>query len=272
MAAIRAAADSIRPLLPGRPCAAIVLGSGLSAAGRGRLLASVPFSEIPGFPLPSVEGHCGTLEVRESGGAVAAYLSGRVHLYEGFSPHEVVFPVRVMAALGIPNLILTNAAGGIRNDLEPGDLMLIRDHLDLTGQSPLDGPNIDALGPRFPDMTSLWHPGLLAAAAEAAAAAGSAAPQGVYAGVRGPAYETPAEIEMLRRLGADAVGMSTVHEAVAAGHAGMRVLGLSVIANRAAIAGRRPLTHGEVLERSGRAAKTTSSIIEAVLARIAAGL
>ncbi len=272
MSLIARAAETVKKSFDARPTAAVVLGSGLSGfAASRRPITSIPFAYIPGFPPPSVEGHQGTLEVHGFGGGAAVVLRGRVHLYEGWAPHEVVFPVRVMSALGVPAIILTNAAGGIRAGLDPGSLMLISDHINFTGQNPLEGPNIDSLGQRFPDLAALWDPVLIEQASKFAYAAGVEISRGVYAGVRGPAYESPAEIEMLRRLGADAVGMSTVHEAIAGFHAGMRVIGLSVITNHAASRDGCRMTHAEVLETAGKASQNAGVVIEAILEELGWG-
>jgi purine-nucleoside phosphorylase len=248
-ARIQEAAASIRARL-GRDAAAdigLVLGSGLGAmADAAEAAAALAYREIPHFPVPAAEGHRGRLVLGRLEGRRVAVLQGRVHLYEGYTAEQVAFAVRVLRALGAHTLIVTNAAGGLAPDLRAGNLMLIGDHINVTGTNPLVGPNDAGLGPRFPDMSSAYDAGLRAAAMEAARAEQLALREGVYAGVLGPAYETPAEAAMLRRWGADAVGMSTVPEVIAARHAGLRVLGISVITNAVA-AEPAAVTHDQVL-------------------------
>lgn len=232
--------------MPEAPALGVVLGSGLggfadSLAG----LVRIPYSDIPGMPQPAVAGHPGNLCFGRVGSVPVACLQGRVHLYEGHPVSAVVFAVRMLAALGARGVLLTNAAGGIARTLAPGDLMLIIDHLNLTGQNPLVGPNVGS-GPRFPDMTRAYSPELADAARRAAAEAGIALGEGVYAGMLGPSYETPAEISMLERLGADAVGMSTVPEVIALRHAGVHVGAVSCITNLAAGRSGALLDHSEV--------------------------
>jgi purine-nucleoside phosphorylase len=238
------------------------LGSGLGAfTGTLADPVRVSYSEIEGFPTTSVSGHGGELVFGTGGGKKIACLSGRVHLYEGHAPSRVVFGVRLLAALGCRAVILTNAAGGIRSDLRPGSLVLVSDHINLTGINPLVGENV-APFPRFPDMTEVYDPTLRALAKEAAREASIELTEGVYAGLLGPSYETPAEIRMLERLGADVVGMSTVHEAIALRHRGVRVSALSLVTNLAAGRAGRPLDHAEV-EAAGAAARAD---VEALLA------
>lgn len=236
------------------PDTAVVLGSGLGHADLGHESLRLRYAQIPGFPRPRVPGHPGTLSMI---GRVAV-LRGRIHYYEGHSLKEVVEPVRVLARLGVRTLILTNAAGGIAAGLKPGDLMGIVDHLNLMGGNPLRG------APTFADLTRVYDPALLKRAEAAAKLLGFKLKKGVYAAVPGPSYETPAEVAMLRRLGADAVGMSTVPEAIAAAHAGMKVLALSLISNRAAKAG-RPVSHDEVLERARVSGVRTAALLRGIL-------
>jgi purine-nucleoside phosphorylase len=220
------------------PDVGIVLGSGLGTLAEAvEQAATIPYAEIPHVPVSTVEGHRGQLALGRLEGRAAAVMQGRAHLYEGYTAAQVTFPIRVLAALGVRTLIVTNAAGGIRAEFNPGDLMIITDHINFTGTNPLVGPNDDALGPRFPGMSQAYDPSLCAFAEAAARAEQIPVHTGVYAGVLGPSYETSAEIEMLARWGADAVGMSTVLEVIAARHAGLRVLGISAITDAI---GRRP--------------------------------
>ncbi len=245
----------------GPPRVALVLGSGLGAyAERMADAAQLPYAELPHFPRSSVPGHAGRLWLGKVAGVPAAVMQGRVHLYEGWRPDEVAFGVRVLARMGARAVCLTNAAGGIRADLAPGELMRITDHLNLSGQNPLVGLNDDRLGPRFPDLSDAYSPALARALDQAAAAAGVPLKSGVYCQLLGPSYETPAEIRMLRTLGADAVGMSTVPEVIAARHAGLEVAALSCITNRAAGLADKPLSHREVAE--------TAALVEQALGRL----
>jgi purine-nucleoside phosphorylase len=231
-----------------RPLLGIVLGSGLAAFAENLESAqSFAFGDLPHFSTPRVAGHPGKFWLGVRGSVPLAVLQGRLHLYEGCSPNQVVFGIRVLRALGVRGVLLTNAAGGIRDDLARGTLMKIADHLNLSGHSPLRGENDGRMGVRFPDLSHVYDSALAQAMDAAAIEAGlPALASGVYAQVLGPAFETPAEVRMLRTLGADAVGMSTVLEAIAARHAGLRVAGLSFIANRAAGLGTRRIDHDAV--------------------------
>lgn len=236
------------------PEAVIVLGSGLGdVAEHLEDKRSVASSDLDGYPRSTVSGHRGTVHAGTLSGVPVMILQGRVHLYEGYSPEEVVRPLRAAVTLGARTVILTNAAGGVDPGFAPGQLMLISDHLNLTFKSPLTGPNDDRRGPRFPDMTDTYDPALRALARERAAALGIPLAAGVYAGLPGPTYETPAEVRMLAALGASAVGMSTVQEAIACRHLGARIAGISCITNPAAGIAGTPLDHEEV-ERAGAAA------------------
>jgi purine-nucleoside phosphorylase len=258
------AAAHVQARSPLRPAIGVVLGSGLGAfADALEDAVSVPFGEIPHFPASTVVGHTGSLVVGRSRGVPVAVMKGRVHFYEGYALEQVVFPVRVLGRLGISTLVLTNAAGAINPAFAPGDLMVIEDHLNLLG-NPLLGPNEDALGPRFPDMSEVYDRGLRDVAEAACRTASVRCHRGVYVSLTGPSYETPAEIRMFRTMGADAVGMSTVPEAIAARHMGMRVVGLSCLTNMAAGVTDRKLDHREVLETGER---VKSALLE-VLARI----
>ncbi len=215
-----------------QPQAAVTLGTGLSGlAEEIEPFAVVPYAEIPGFPLSTVESHAGELILGNLAGRPVAALAGRFHLYEGYSAQEVVFPVRVLALLGAQAFIFSNAAGGLDLGMAPGRVMLVRDHINLTGRNPLRGPNLDQWGERFPDMSRTYDPGLMDLARRVARQEGIILYEGVYVSVMGPSLETPAETRMLRNMGADAVGMSTVLEVIAARHMGRRVAALSAIAN-----------------------------------------
>ncbi|MDR7544958.1 MAG: purine-nucleoside phosphorylase [Armatimonadota bacterium] len=230
------------------PEVAIILGSGLGAlADLVGAVASMPFSEIPHFPPAGVEGHRGRLVVGTLEGRRVAVMQGRAHYYEGYTMPEVVFPVRALYAMGARILIVTNAAGGLNRHFRAGDLMVIADHINFMGSNPLIGPNEEDLGPRFPDMSEAYDPALMELAEQVAVELGIPLRKGVYVGVSGPSYETPAELRMMARWGADAVGMSTVPEVIAARHLGMRVLGISAIADLATGEQRAKVTHDQVL-------------------------
>jgi purine-nucleoside phosphorylase len=238
-----------------RPAVGIVLGSGMGALadGLGEAVA-IPYEEIPEFPAVTVPGHAGRLVVGRLGSVPVAVLQGRVHLYEGVDPADVTFGVRLLGWYGVKSLLLTNAAGAVNPALAPGDLVRITDHLNLTGADPLRGANDDRLGPRFPDMSEAYDARLGRLLETCAARRGVKLGAGVYAGLAGPSYETPAEIRMLRTLGADLVGMSTVLEVIAARHSGMRVAAVSLVTNLGAGLSATPLDHGEVLAAGAGAA------------------
>jgi purine-nucleoside phosphorylase len=263
------AVDAIRGRVSVVPEVAVVLGSGLGAFVE-RLTDSValPYGDLPHWPVPQVQGHAGRLVVGALGGRRVAALAGRVHAYEGHPPSRVAFAVRVLGVAGVKVVVLTNAAGAINPRFAPGALMVIDDHINLTGSSPLVGANDDRFGPRFPDMTHVYSPRLRALADEGGRALGLGLVHGVYAGVLGPGYETPAEIRYLQTIGADAVGMSTVAEAVAARHLGLEVLGISCLANAAAGVRPEPLSHAEVLAGTARAARGFAALLEDVVARL----
>jgi purine-nucleoside phosphorylase len=238
---------------PRIPRVGVVLGSGLGKFAESVAEPTVvPYSDIPHFKKAGVVGHAGRLVLGRIGPASVAVLQGRLHYYEGHDIGDVVFPLRVLAKLGIQSLLLTNAAGGINREFRPGDLMIIRDHINLTGLNPLRGANDERLGPRFPDMSAAYDPAFQEIVAAALEDIGLPARRGVYAGLIGPSYETPAEIRMLAALGADAVGMSTVPEAICARHMGLRVAGISCITNLAAGLSAQPLSHREVTETGER--------------------
>jgi len=250
---------------PARPRVGIVLGSGLGDMARSlRDPLLIPYKLIPFFPRPTVPGHGGTLHLGSWRGVPVAVLDGRAHLYEGYTPAEVVFPVRVLALAGVKILLVTCAAGGIAARAEPGSFMLFSDHLNLQGVNPLTGSHDARWGPRFVDMSESYDPELHRQARRAAARLRLKCFEGVYAALLGPTYETPAEIQALRRLGADAVGMSTVPEVLAARQLGMRVLALATITNRAAGLSRRPLSHEEVLEAGKRAGRDLARLLDAL--------
>jgi len=265
---IRAAAAELSRRIPDWPKIAVVLGS--AQASFAEALAdrtAIPYGEIPGWPVPRVAGHAGELAVGRCAGKRVAALCGRVHLYEGWTPQQVVFGVRVMGLLGVKVLVLTNAAGAIRETFRPGMQVLITDHINLQGTNPLTGPNDDSLGPRFPDMSEAYDRGLLETARAAAREAGVETGEGVYAAMLGPSFETPAEIRFLRTIGADLAGMSTVPEVIAARHMEMRVLAVSTVTNMAAGLQQR-LSHEEVLETGKASAEALRRLLEAFLARV----
>ena len=266
---VEAAAGFLRGRIGEPPRVAVVLGSGLGAfADRLTGPVQVPYGEIPHWPAAAVVGHAGVLVAGKSGGLPVLTLSGRAHFYEGHDLRTVTFPTRVLGRLGVRTVVLTNAAGGINTSFAPGTLMVIDDHINLMGSNPLVGVNEDQFGPRFPDMTYVYAPRLRRLADQAAAAAGVAVRHGVYVALHGPSYETPAEIRFLRAIGADAVGMSTVPEAIAARHMGVEVLGISCITNPAAGVLPEPLDHDEVMAVAQRVSGQFMSLLEAVLARI----
>lgn len=263
---IASVAEVIRGRAPMKPDVGIILGSGLGAfADSFTEAVAIPYNEIPGFPTSSVPGHAGRLVVGRLGGATVVAMQGRVHFYEGYAPWQVAFPARVLCHLGIKALVVTNAAGGIRSDLCPGDLMRITDHLNLSGMNPLVGHNDDRLGPRFPDMSRAYDPSLGALLDSIAEKQGASLKAGVYSCLSGPTYETPAEIRMLRILGADAVGMSTVPEVIAASHMRVPVTGISCITNFAAGIGDKPLSHEEVAEVADKAKDRFTALLREFL-------
>lgn len=251
------------------PKVGLILGSGLGVlADYMENAVTLKYEDIPYFPTSTVEGHAGELLVGELKGVPVILMKGRFHMYEGYAPEITAFPVRVMKQLGVERVLVTNAAGGVNLEYEPGDLMLISDHLNLTGKSPLVGTNESEIGPRFPDMSEAYSKALRQMAHEVAASQGITLREGVYAGMLGPAYETPAEIKMLRTLGADAVGMSTVAEVIVASHAGMEVLGMSCISNMAAGILDQPLSHSEVMETTDRVRETFLNLVLAIVPKL----
>ena len=247
-ARVDAAAADVRARTALRPAIAVILGSGLGAlAAEIAADVAIAYADIPGFPRPTVVGHAGRLILGRLEERPVVAMQGRVHFYEGGTIQDVVFPLRVMRALGAQVLLVTNASGGINRNFRRGDLMIIVDHIHFMGSNPLSGPNDPALGPRFPDMSQAYDPEFIAVAERAALAEGIAVRKGVYIGVQGPSYETPAELRMFGRWGADAVGMSTTSEVIAARHVGMRVLGLTAITDMATGEQILPVTHEEVI-------------------------
>ena len=253
-----------------KPQLAIILGSGLgSLIDEVQIETSLPYSQIPNFPVSTVVGHAGQLVFGTLAGKKVAMMQGRFHFYEGYPLSRVVFPVQVLHALGAKLLIVTNAAGGLNPDFEPGDVMLITDHINMMGSNPLIGPNDDELGPRFPDMTHAYAPDLCALAQNVAQQEGVALQQGVYVATSGPSFETPAERRHFRIIGADAVGMSTVPEVIAANHAGLRALGFSAITNKATgDADQQPDSHEEVLAMADVASKKLVRLVHQVIAAL----
>lgn len=269
-----AAVEFLRGKSNARPVVGLVLGSGLGAFAEGLAnRTAIAYEKIPNFPVPSgVVGHAGELVLGIVRTTPVAVLSGRVHYYEGRPLADVVFPARVLSRLGVKAVVLTNAAGGVRLSFRPGDLMLITDHINAFGTNPLVGENEEALGPRFPDMSVIYDARLREVVKGLARRLRIPLRQGVYVGLHGPSYETPAEIRMWRKLGADAVGMSTVPEAIALRHAGVRVVGISTITNMAAGISKKPLNHVEVLETTKRIGARFVKLLEASVPKIAAAV
>jgi purine-nucleoside phosphorylase len=265
------AAQVLLSRTPLRPSIGMVLGSGLGdLAAEFTDATAIPYSEIPNFPRSTAVGHAGQMVIGKCGDVPVAAMQGRVHLYEGYSPQEVAFPIRVFGRMGIRALILTNAAGGINLEYEQGALVVISDHINMQGHNPLVGRNDDHFGTRYPDMTqAYWRP-YRHAALEAGRRLGLSLHEGVYAAMLGPSFETPAEIRFLRTIGADLVGMSTISEVVAARHMGLKVLAISCVTNMAAGILDQVLTHEEVLETGQRVKGAFTALVKAVLPHIAA--
>jgi purine-nucleoside phosphorylase len=268
-----AAAQSILQRTSLRPRIGLVLGSGLGGFADSLTdAARIPFHEIPAFPRSTAIGHAGQLVLGNAGTVPVAVMQGRVHLYEGYSPQQVAFPMRVFRRMGVRSVILTNAAGGINLNYQQGALVLIRDHINLQGSNPLVGPNDDRFGVRFPDMTHAYAKDYRAFAKEEAAKLGMNLHEGVYAALLGPSYETPAEINYLRIIGADLVGMSTAFEVIAARHLGIKVLAISCVTNMAAGILDQPLTHQEVMETGERVRSSFEALLRAVLPKVRADI
>ena len=259
------AADTVRTRTAYRPRVGLILGSGLNDLADSVQKADIiPYAEIPNWPISTVQGHAGRLVIGELDGQTVLVMQGRIHFYEGYGMSQITLPVRVMQRLGLEMLIVTNAAGGVNDKFEPGDVMLITDNLNLmgmTGANPLMGPNIDELGPRFPDMSQAYDRELMEIARKVAASENIQLREGVYCGLSGPSFEGPADLRFLHMIGTDAVGMSTVPEVIVARHGGMRVLGFSGISNKANLDGSTITSHDEVIE----AGKTISPKIETII-------
>jgi purine-nucleoside phosphorylase len=263
------AAAFLRRHLARRPTVGLLTGTGLGdCVAAMRVTAELAYGDIPHFPVSTVSGHRGRLLLGRLREREVMVFQGRFHLYEGYRPREVVFPIRLMQSLGADTLIVTNAAGGLHPAFRPGDIMLLRDHINLTGENPLVGPNEPAWGLRFPDMSRVYDPALAELAEAAGAQSGLSLQRGVYAGLKGPSLETPAEIRFLTTIGADAVGLSTVMEVIAAVHAGLRVLGLSVITNVNHPDRPVPATLEDIIATADRAAPCLARLIEGVLERL----
>jgi purine-nucleoside phosphorylase len=266
---VKKASDAVRRHVSDVPVAGIVLGSGLGGFVESLDDAvSIPYEQLPHWPASRVPGHDGRAAVGQLRGRTIIVLAGRCHVYEGHSLATVTFGVRVLGLLGVRTLILTNAAGGIHAGFDPGALMVIDDHVNLMGENPLIGPNDDRFGTRFPDMSQVYSPRLCRIADSVALAAQIPLVHGVYAALPGPSYETPAEIRYLRTIGIDAVGMSTVPEAIVARHMGLEVLGLSCISNRAAGVLPQPLDHADVIATSDRARGVLSVLLEGIVGQL----
>jgi len=267
----QAAKEFLESVLPARPKIAIILGSGLGAfADELTGAISIPYSDIPDWPRSTAIGHAGRLVAGKVNGIDVVVLAGRVHLYEGYTAQQVTFGIRVLGLLGVEALVVTNAAGGIGSQLGRGGVVLISDHINLQGSNPLMGPNDEALGARFPDMTEAYSAAYRAAAHKVARELGFTLHEGVYAALTGPSYETPAEIRYLRTIGADLVGMSTVPEVIVANHMGIKVLGISVVTNLAAGISKEKLSHKEVLETGEQVRGMLVKFLKAVLPRLRA--
>jgi purine-nucleoside phosphorylase len=261
---VEEAAGSVMSSHAERPAVGLILGSGLGSFVQSIEGTDIPYEKIRGFPVPTVEGHAGFLRLASS----VSVMAGRFHFYEGRSMDDIVLPVFLLHALGVRTLIVTNAAGGIKDSYSAGELVLIKDHINLLGANPLRGSNPEGFGPRFPDMTDSYSKRLRRLAGEVAAEKGRELQEGVYAAFAGPTYETPAEVRMARAMGADLVGMSTVPEVIAARYLGMEVLGLSMVTNMAAGILDKPLSHQEVVETAVKVAPWLSTLLQGILDRI----
>lgn len=266
---VDAAAEAVRTRTSYRPRVGMILGSGLNSLADAVQKADViPFGDIPNWPVSTVHGHAGRLVIGELEGQPVMVMQGRIHFYEGYSISQITLPVRVMIRLGLEMMVVTNAAGGVNPEFSPGDVMLITDNLNLLGMAganPLMGPNIDELGPRFPDMSQSYDPKLMKLARQAASENKIPLREGVYCGLSGPSFESPADLRFLKLAGADAVGMSTVPEVIVARHGGLRVLGFSGISNKANLDGSTVTTHEEVIEAGKVITPKMEKVIRGVL-------
>ncbi|MCH5584258.1 purine-nucleoside phosphorylase [Shimazuella sp. AN120528] len=266
---IKDAAEAIKRKSDIKPLIGLILGSGLGdLADQIQNSTKITYDQIPHFPVSTVEGHTGQLVIGELEGKTVVAMQGRIHFYEGYTQQQVVFPVFVMKLLGIENLIVTNAAGGMNADFQAGDLMVITDHLNMTGSNPLIGKHISDLGPRFPDMSSAYTPKLISLAEKVAKQHDFSIQKGVYAGISGPAYMTPAELIMLRNLGGDAVGMSTVPEVIAGSFLGLDVLGISCITDMAIGEELEPLSHEQVMETANRTKPKFIQLVKGIISEV----
>ena len=266
---LKQAKEFLQDRLKNKPTVGLILGSGLGVlADQMSQPIRVPYQDIPGFPTSTVAGHAGQLVAGELNGVAVVAMQGRFHYYEGYRLDSVTFPVRVMKAIGIEKLFVTNAAGGLNEAFKPGDLMLITDHINNTGQNPLIGPNDDQQGVRFPDMSTAYTPDLQKLARQVATELSIDLKEGVYVWNTGPTYETPAEVRMLQAVGGDAVGMSTVPEVIVARHVGLDVLGLSCISNMAAGILDEVLSHDEVIETTESVREIFIALVKAILTRL----
>lgn len=269
LAHVRKAAEQILLMTNLRPKTAVILGTGLS--GISEIMetdVSIPYKEIPHFPVSTVPGHPGILSIGRVGGVESAVMEGRFHLYEGYEPSEIALPIRVLSVMGIERLIVTNSAGGLNPLFLPGEIMVIHDHINATGANPLVGVDLEVVGPRFPDMSRAYDRALIETAGKEAKRLGIHLVRGVYLGILGPSLETPAETRMYRSFGADALGMSTIMEVIAARHAGIRVLGLSVIANVNLADAMEPILIDDIITTVGKAGPDLLRLIAAVIARM----
>ncbi|MBP1741728.1 MAG: purine nucleoside phosphorylase inosine and guanosine-specific [Deltaproteobacteria bacterium] len=266
---IQEAAEFLLKKMPFPPRIGLITGTGLGdLTKKVEVHLRIPYQEIPHFPISTIMGHKGTLAIGRLGKQTVMAMEGRFHLYEGYSPEEVTFPVRVMARLGAEFLIISSAAGGLNPLFEPADVMVVTDHINLTGRNPLLGPNLESCGPRFPDMSQAYDPALIALAARKALELGILLKQGVYAGILGPSLETPAETRFLRMAGADAVGMSTVIEVIAAIHCGLRALAIVAISNVNIPDRMKKISIEEVIATAGKAGAKLAPLIEEIISSL----
>jgi purine-nucleoside phosphorylase len=263
------AAAYIEKMIPEKPCAGLLTGTGLGESGQSLVVAvSLPYEDIPHFPVSTVQSHMGNFLAGRMADRPVIVMQGRFHLYEGYSPLTVTFPVRVMQTLGVETLFITNAAGGLNPAFRPGDIMIIKDHINLTGANPLVGPNHDAWGERFPDMTEAYDKQLISLAEDAGKDTAILLQKGVYAGLPGPSLETPAEVRFLKTIGSQAVGFSTVQEVIAAVHAGIKVLGLSIITNTNDPDHPEPANVEEIINMAKTVAPRVDRIIHSVVGKL----